>query len=565
MSPTTTPLDRAVSDVRARAAAFARSDLASRIALLERIARDTAAVADDWVRASCAAKDIAHDAPVAAEEWLGGPVSVLRNVRLLRQSLRTLARGGVRALVEPVARERRGEAVARVFPLGPRDRLMLPGYRADVLFPPGTTREALFDATAAAYRPGRDERGRVCAVLGAGNVSSIGPMDVLSKAFVENEVAVLKLHPVNDYLGPLLERALSALVEPGFLRIVAGGADTGAHLVHHPDVDAVHLTGSRAVHDAIVWGDDAERRAPRLDKRVTSELGCVTPLVLVPGDWSERELAFQAQNVASMLVNNASFNCNAAKLLVTSSRWPQRERFLERLAGVLASIAPRRAYYPGAVERYERFLGAYADARQYGVRQSGAREDERLPWALACGLDPGADQLAFREEAWCGVLAETALDADGPAFLDEATRLCNERVFGSLSCGVLASPRTLAEPTVAHALERAADELRYGAVAIGPWPALAYALASPPWGAHPGNTLADVDSGIGFVHDTLLFDAPRKTILHGPFVPWPSPPWLATHRAAHRVAARLARLEASFGAWPAAAHLGVAAAWAARG
>ena len=36
-------------------------------------------------------------------------------------------------------------------------------------------------------------------------------------------------------------------------------------------------------------------------------------------------------NVAGMVVNNGSFNCNAAKMLVTSKSWPQREEFLRVL------------------------------------------------------------------------------------------------------------------------------------------------------------------------------------------------------------------------------------------
>ena len=51
-----------------------------------------------------------------------------------------------------------------------------------------------------------EEDGAVCLVLGGGNVSSIPPMDVLYKLFVDDEVCLLKMNPVNEALGPVLEK-----------------------------------------------------------------------------------------------------------------------------------------------------------------------------------------------------------------------------------------------------------------------------------------------------------------------------------------------------------------------
>ena len=68
----------------------------------------------------------------------------------------------------------------------------------------------------------------VALVLGAGNVSSIGPMDLLYKLFVDNQVVALKVHPVNDYLGPLLAEGFQTLRDWGVLRIVYGGVDVGS-------------------------------------------------------------------------------------------------------------------------------------------------------------------------------------------------------------------------------------------------------------------------------------------------------------------------------------------------
>jgi len=57
-------------------------------------------------------------------------------------------------------------------------------------------------------------RGKICRgitnlVLGAGNASSLPVNDSLCKLFVENRVVILKLNPVNSYLGPLIEKDLA--------------------------------------------------------------------------------------------------------------------------------------------------------------------------------------------------------------------------------------------------------------------------------------------------------------------------------------------------------------------
>ena len=415
---------------------------------------------------------------------------------------------------------------------------------------------------AAAYRPDADREGGVALVLGAGNVASIGPMDVLYKLFVENRVVVLKMNPVNDYLGPFVERAFAPLVAEGFLRVVYGGAGEGHHLAHHALVDEIHLTGSDTVHDAIVWGATPDEQAhnrrngtPLLRKRLTSELGCVTPVIVVPGDWSPRELAFQAENVATMVALNASCNCNAAKTILTWRGWPQRRAFLDAVAGALAALPARKAYYPGSAARYDLFLGAHPEAVKLGPAGPGA-----LPWTTIFDVDPAATgDPVFTREAWCPILAESPLEAeDAVDFLDQAVRFSNEHLWGTLSCAVIAHPGTQAR--LGDRFTRALADLRYGTIGVNHWAALSFVLAVAPWGAFPGHTLDAIGSGIGVVHNTLMFERPQKSVLHGPFVVKPKPAWFVGHRSSHRVARRLVAFEAHPSLWriPAIAAAAVA-------
>ena len=128
------------------------------------------------------------------------------------------------------------------------------------------------------------------------------------------------------------------------------------------------------------------------------------------GDWSEADLEFQARHVASMVTQNASFNCNAAKVVITARGWKQRTLFLEKLSAAFARAAPRKAYYPGADARYQAFLDKYPSARAVGPKAEGA-----VPWTVIPDVKPLKGEYALTQEAFCGVLAIFALMIWKPA------------------------------------------------------------------------------------------------------------------------------------------------------
>jgi len=545
--PPTSPesLDLAVEELAEHKDEWARMPTAERLALLGRVHGDCAGVVERWVEVSLKAKGVTPGTPAEAEEWLAGPLFLLRNLRLLRRSLSEIARfgrprirGGVRVLPN-------GQVAARVFPADVWDRVFFRGFTGDVWMEPGVTAEGLPATQALAYQ-GSVPPGNVALVLGAGNVSSIGPMDALYKLFVEKQVVVLKMNPVNAYLGPLIAEGFRALAARGFVHVVYGGAAEGEYLCRHPQVDEIHVTGSDRTHDAIVFGSGEEgarrkaERRPLLEKRVTSELGNVSPVIVVPGPWRESDFRSHAANLAGQLVNNAGFNCNAVRVVVQHAGWDGRERLLAALRDVLARVRPRLAYYPGAAERCQAFLARHPDAERFGVPREG-----ELPWVLASGLDPSvADDICFTQEAFCGVAAETALDAsDTVEFLERATAFANDTLWGTLNVGLIAHPASLRDPRVAAAFDKAVATLRFGTVAINHWAAAGYAAVTTPWGAFSGSDIYDVRSGIGEVHNTPMFSRVQKNIVRGPFRSWPTPPWFPTCRTAHLVARRLTEFE----------------------
>jgi acyl-CoA reductase-like NAD-dependent aldehyde dehydrogenase len=537
-------LGEAVAAVVGSRERWANTSVAERIGLLERVIADTVAAAPEWVADAYRAKGIAPGTAAVGEEWHHVAI-VVRNARLLCESLREIGRGGHPKLPGPLASGPGDRVLASVFPASVYDRMLFPGTRAEVWMPPGRTAAEVMREQAWAYREPRPEP-LVELVLGAGNLSSIAPRDLLYGMFVENRVVVLKCNPVNDYLAPHWERSLRALVESGFLRIVRGDAAAGAYLVGHPDVGHIHMTGSDKTFEAVVFGagpDGAARKArgERLvEVPVTVEGGNVSPVVIVPGRWSSSDLRYQAAHVATMLANNAGFNCLTARVLVTAAAWPQREAFLDALEQALASLPPRQAYYPGAADIHAAFLEHHPGARRLGSGSEGT-----LPWTLVRGADPDdAEEPCFTTEPFCNLMAETALPGSSASeFLDRAVAFCNDSLWGTLCASLIVKQRRDAE--LAAAVRRALRDLRYGSVGVNVWVAAAYALTACSWGAYPGHPDNDIQSGRGTVANTFMLRDPEKSVVYGPFRYRPRPAWFAGHKNSERTLRALVHLEAN--------------------
>ncbi|HEX3695299.1 MAG TPA: aldehyde dehydrogenase family protein [Polyangia bacterium] len=570
MTPTSAPaapradssrlaLDQAVAAVLEQKRAFARLPVIERIALLQSLEAPFLAASPGWVAAACRAKQIALDAPVAGEEWLAGPAVTARNIRLLTESLQQIARHGRPPLGRKVRTRADGLVEVSVLPAGGWDGTLYKGLSCWVRLQPGIDQAAAEQRQASFYQR-RDAEGKVALILGAGNVASIPVMDVLYKMFVEGAVCVLKMNPVNEWLTPFLEQILAPIIARGFLRIVRGAGDVGEYLCQHRDVDEIHITGSDKTHDRIVWGppgpeQDRRRREglPVLKKAITSELGNVSPVAIVPGQFTEKELWFQARNLCTMLVNNASFNCNAAKVLITAPGWPQRDRFLELLTKAVGEVSPRVPYYPGARQRYSELVGSRKDVRILGA--AGGGNNDGLPWAFIPNLDAGrTDEPLFQVEPFCGVLAHTEVGAADPiSFLDTVTSFCNDRLWGTLNATLIIDRRSEGDPTIAAALDHAVGALRYGTVAVNLWPGVCYGSVSPPWGGHPSATLANIQSGLGWVHNTFMLEGIEKSIIRAPSVMAPKPAWyydntqckvIGQKLAAHEIHPRALRIPA---------------------
>jgi hypothetical protein len=533
-------VDRKIARLVAHAPAWVALSTAQRARLLRACIETTVAVADRWADTARQIKGYEAGSNGHGEEYLGGTLPVVRNLRLFAEALEA---GGQPALPK-LSQRHDGQWVARVFPQSMLDRVLFTGITCDLWIEPGErpTQGRIYREKA----EGKVGAGGVAVVLGAGNQSSIPPMDVLYKLVVDDEVCILKMNPVNEAVGPVIEDAMRPLIDAGFLEVCYGGVEVGKHLTDHEATTSIHITGSDRAHDAIVWGvgpaAQTNKRAgtPRLRKPITSELGCVSPVLVVPGDWSKAELDYHARQVASMLAYNCGFNCNGARLILMAEGWKHRGAFEALVKDKLAATAPRHAYYPTAQATWKQFTDQYPNSTQLGKITA----EGQLPWTVLEGVGTGKDEFALSNEPWCGIFSFVTLPGDtAEAFLDAAVPFANDRCWGTLSVNVLVHPKT--EQELGERFDKAIADLRYGAISINCWTGLNYGLVNATWGAFPGHPLDDIQSGQGVVHNGLLLDHPQKSVVRAPFVMQPTPAWFTDHKNNLALGQVMTRFEAA--------------------
>lgn len=546
-------LDRAVAELQEHKDAWARTSTRERVAILTEIKNELMTVAESWALTAARKKQIPAESPLAGEEWISGPYALMSGCNAFIQTLSQMeGKTFLRRL--PVRDLPNGRIAVTVVPNSIWDRLLLSGVKADVWMQAGVTKDNLAANTASAYdAPAAARQGKVALVLGAGNIAAIAPLDCFHKLFAEHQVTILKMNPVNDYLIDVLQIALKPLIARGALRIVRGGADVGEYLCNHPGINEIHITGAEASHDAIVWGPGEDGRcnkragAPRNKRRITSELGAVCPTIVVPGPWSDADLSFQAEQIATQKLHNSGFNCVACQMLVVSEAWEGTAPLLQKLAETLKAAPPRAAYYPGARKRIADFASHGGNATRF-VRDQ----------APTCALTPlanGDDAWFETNEVFAPAMSVRRIDdPDSEAFLRKAIGYANERLRGTLGANILIHPSTIRKIGRSK-FEEIIAELRYGCIAVNAWTGLGFLLVQTPWGAFPGHTLDDVQSGIGAVHNTFMFDKPERTVVEAPFRPYPRnllsgemtllprPPWFVTNRKQHVIGRLLTSFE----------------------
>jgi alpha-ketoglutaric semialdehyde dehydrogenase len=221
----------------------------------------------------------------------------------------------------------------------------------------------------------------------------------------------------------------------GVLTLLQGGAEVGAALVDHHDVDLVSFTGSAET------GRWVNERAGRRLAKVCLELGGKNALVVCDDADLDRAVEWALASAFS----NAGQRCaSASRLIVFDVVY---DEFRERL------VAGARDYESGPViseERLERILHAIDGAK---VAVGGGRADRPGPWlepTVLEDVDPSAD-VSCAEVFGPVTILYRVRD------LDEAIALANDSPYGLTAAIHTAS---------IHRAMRFADEVEAGVVVV---------------------------------------------------------------------------------------------------
>ena len=300
------------------------------------------------------------------------------------------------------------------------------------------------------------------------------------------------------------------------------------------------------------WGPKNEQekrkqeRKPKLaNAEMTSELGCITPWIVVPANYTQKQLVHHVQILMSGVHGNASANCLAPKVVILDENWAQKDEFIRCFREEWESAVLPVAYYPGSRQRWTAYREVYPAAVEWdsatgqGIQQrqlappmlnaaNGDKEATLLP--LLCvdvdvdltsieGRQAAKQEYAFQNEPFCPVLSfVTVKNTNGlEEYMDSVVTLCNDYVYGSLSCS-MSIPDVLKDHV---SVQNAIANLKYGSIGINTFTGFCYQYG---WGGHASQEcLESVESGLGRINNYLFVPHLEKVVIRAPFV-WSTHP-----------------------------------------
>lgn len=366
--------------------------------------------------------------------------------------------------------------------------------------------------------------GRVGLLLGAGNQTVLAFCDALHLLFVESMTVVVKHNPVRAFNHKWMVQIFEPLIRREFFASVVGGIAESKALLADKRIDHVHMTGGKATHDMIVWGDLVKRDQKVLNVPITSELGAVTPCIIGPSSgtgWLDEEIEHFSKYFATCLMSNNGCNCMGYQFLFLPANGFPAEKFLDAIKTVMRMRPHGAPYYPGTRDRYKTWVdhfGKDTELVESNIQLPPGKHGNPLPWAFSRiaydDLIAGKHPIACQVEVFGPALAVCVVDnADETDYWVRVTEAANNHLFGSLSCTVVQHPtmdKDLAEKVV--------RDLRFGNVGVNVWGGQAFGYPGGSWGAYPGEQLESVQSGIGHLHNHFLLRNIEKTVTFAPFL-----------------------------------------------
>ena len=195
----------------------------------------------------------------------------------------------------------------------------------------------------------------------------------------------------------------------------------------------------------------------------------------------------------------------------------------------------------GSENKLAKVLQAYPASKQIGPTESG-----KTPWVFLTHLDPEKPHYFFREEVFASFMCETSLNADSISdYLAKAVEFCNHHLWGTLSVTLIVHPKSLEDPSIRQAVEKAISDLKYGIVSVNQLPHIVFFLKNLTWGGFPGSPPNNMQSGNGVVNNSYMLDKVQKSVFRAPFKIWPKPLWFSTNKLSPEIARNFLEFEKS--------------------
>ena len=534
MNPSKIDIDRNISKLRVNSSEFLNIDKITLITLLNQTIENIKAISYYWATLASEKKGILNKSK-EGEEWIGGPFTCIYAIQYFIDSLQN--EDGLN-----ISNYDDSTKSYKVFPTKTIEKLLFPFLEGEVRFGKNLSFEQINEFRGFANRF-KNNKSKITLILGAGNVSSIPVLDALFHMIAYKSVIYMKLNPVNDYLLPIFTQVFEPFISRGYMIITEGDMEASKYLTQHEGFHHTHLTGSNFTYENIVYGkilNDKERSVktlPKVNKKpITTELGNVTPIIVHPGNWSRSEIKHQAKKIVTAKLNNSGFNCIAAQVIVLPKDWKHTQKLKDDILFYLKKVGDTTSYYPGASENLDQLL----ETENYEQINN-----------LSCNTpflvsDLDLEKEYANKEVWSTALYFKEIPyTSNENFCSNSIEYVNNELWGNLGVTVLIKNHR--KKTNQSILNDYVENLKYGTVAINEWSALGFVIPTLPWGGYPGNKDNDIQSGQGYVHNSLLFESPQKGVVYSRFrlSPIIDPPWFVTNKKAHRIFKNLTYYQAT--------------------
>ena len=534
MNPSKIDIDRNISKLRVNSSEFLNIDKITLITLLNQTIENIKAISYYWATLASEKKGILNKSK-EGEEWIGGPFACIYAIQYFIDSLQN--EDGLN-----ISNFDDSKKSYKVFPTKTIEKLLFPFLEGEVRFGKNLSFEQINEFRGFANRF-KNNKSKITLILGAGNVSSIPVLDALFHMIAYKSVIYMKLNPVNDYLLPIFTQVFEPFISRGYMIITEGDMEASKYLTQHEGFHHTHLTGSNFTYENIVYGkilNDKERSVktlPKVNKKpITTELGNVTPIIVHPGNWSRSEIKHQAKKIVTAKLNNSGFNCIAAQVIVLPKDWKHTQKLKDDILFYLKKVGDTTSYYPGASENLDQLL----ETENYEQINN-----------LSCNTpflvsDLDLEKEYANKEVWSTALYFKEIPyTSNENFCSNSIEYVNNELWGNLGVTVLIKNHR--KKTNQSILNDYVENLKYGTVAINEWSALGFVIPTLPWGGYPGNKDNDIQSGQGYVHNSLLFESPQKGVVYSRFrlSPIIDPPWFVTNKKAHRIFKNLTYYQAT--------------------